>query len=101
MYFIAFFLQAKVHRVIPLKWVRGIDYENTFNHGLNRNKKYNAFYTNNPNAFDEHGIPNVNHVPDPNAHGRAFPNEGWYSCQIRKFKGNKIFDDHTQEKICI
>lgn len=91
MYFIAYFLQPKKHHVIPYKWVSGINYESIINNGINRNIKFRAFYTNNQDAFDEHGIPRPNYDPDANARGQIFPNDGWYFCQIRKFKVN-----HTQ-----
>lgn len=55
---------------------------------MNRNKKFRAFYTNDDNAFDDHGIPKVQYEIDMNAQGQIFPESGWYLCQIRKFKGN-------------
>lgn len=99
MYFIVFFLQIKQHRIIPYKWIRDINYESIINDGLNRNKQFYAFWTNDENAFDEHGVPKICYVPNWNARldalglasglasGLVFPNEGWYLCQIRKFKG--------------
>lgn len=95
MYFIVFFLQIKQHRVIPYKWILDINYESIINDGLNRNKQFYAFWTNDENAFDEHGVPKICYVPNWNARldarglasGLVFPNEGWYLCQIRKFKG--------------
>lgn len=92
MFFVAFFLQAKVHRVIP-HWIRGINYEDMINNGINRNLKFLAFYSDNQNVFDEHGVPLRSHVPDPNAQGVVFPNDGWYLCQVRKFKGGKLIFD--------
>lgn len=89
MYFIAFFVQTKNHRVVPFKWVRGINYENLINNGINRNLKFEAFYTSNPNAFNKHGIPKASFNPNPNANGTVFPNEGWYSCHLRKFNGTE------------
>lgn len=87
MYFVVFFLQTKRHYVIPYKWVQGIDYERIINNGLNKNLKFHAFWTDNKNAFDEHGVPRRNYTPDLNARGKVFPAAGWYLCQIRKFKG--------------
>lgn len=88
MYFVVFFLEVKQHRVCPFKWVRGLNYEHIVNNGLDRNRKFQAFWTNNDNAFDEHGVPKRNYIPDPTAFSLAFPNTGWYECKIRKFKGN-------------
>lgn len=91
MYFVVFIPQIKKHRVVPYKWVRGIDYERIINNGLNKNIKFHTFWTNDGNAFDEHGIPRNEYIPNPNATGTVFPNPGWYLCQIRKFKGIIIF----------
>lgn len=63
MYFIAFFLQEKTHRAVPYKWIRGIELERLINYGLNRNKKFNVFWTENVNAFDENGVPKSSYVP--------------------------------------
>lgn len=90
MYFTAFFLESREHRVIPYKWVRGINYENTINNGLYKNKQFRAFYTNDPNAFNSNEAPQTFYVPDPNASGTVFPNPGWYLCKLRKFKGIKV-----------
>lgn len=93
MYFVAFFLQVKKHFVVPYKWIRGLDYERLMNYGLNRNIKFHAFWTDDENAFDEHGVPRINYMPDLNACGTVFPAAGWYSCQIKKFKGIVIFSN--------
>lgn len=87
MYFVVFFLEIKWHYVVPFKWVKGINYEGMINYGLNRNKLFHAFYTNDANAFDQHGVPRKDYIPDPNAHGQSFPNAGWYTCKLRKFNG--------------
>lgn len=86
MYFVAFFLQAKKHCVIPFKWVQGLNYEYIVNNGVNRNIKFRAFWTDDKNAFDENGVPRINYVPNLNANGKVFPAAGWYLCQIRKIK---------------
>lgn len=88
MFFIAYFLQSGEHRVIPYKWLSGINYESLINNGLNRNRNFRAFYTNDKEAFGTHGVPKETYVPDPNAQGQMFPNAGWYLCRIRKFHGN-------------
>lgn len=91
MYFVVFFLQAKKHYVIPYKWVRDIDYERIIIYGVNKNIKFHAFGTNDENAFDDHGVPRSNYIPNPNAHGQVFPDDGWYLCHIRRFKGIIIY----------
>lgn len=90
MYFVAFFRCIKEHRVVPYTWVKGTNYEGMINDGLNRNKQFKAFYTNDPNAFDQHGVPRIDYPPDPNAPDAIFPNGGWYICQLRRFKGIQI-----------
>lgn len=87
MYFIAFILQIKENRVVPHKWTRGINYESAMNFGLNKNIRFHVFWTNDPNAFDEHGVPKIDYIPNPNACGTVFPAEGWYLCKVKKFKG--------------
>lgn len=82
------------------KWVQGINYESIINDGLNKNKKFHASYTNDRNAFDELGIPRANYMPDPNAHGHSFPNDGWYMCKLRKFKGiETIYENNLYSTI--
>lgn len=93
MYFIAFILQIKENRVVPYKWTRGINYEATINNGLNKNIKFHAFWTNDENAFDEHGLPKTNYIPNPNASGTVFPAEGWYLCQVKKVKGIDLIQE--------
>lgn len=68
-----------------------MNYEVLINNGINRNIKFHAFYTNDQNAFDEHGLPRIDFAPDPNANGGVFPNTGWYLCEVRKFKGIYLY----------
>lgn len=87
MYFIAYISQIKEHRVVPFRWTRGINYENTLNNGLNRNITFHTFWTRDPYAFDRDGVPKFSYAPDPNARGKKFPDDGWYECKVVKFKG--------------
>lgn len=94
MYFVVFLLQTKKHYVVPYRWIQGINYENIFNYGLNRNLKFHTFWTEDKNAFDEHDVPKKDYTPDLNAHGQVFPAAGWYLCHIRKFKGMFLFKNY-------
>lgn len=87
MFFIAFFIQTKEHRVVPYKWIRGVQYEQLINYGLNPHRKFNAFWTDNKDAFDENGVARCNYPVNLDANGTIFPNEGWYLCHIKRFKG--------------
>lgn len=61
--------------------------EGMINNGVNASIVFVVYYTQNRDAFQ-------NEIPrwdfKPNVHARfdcEFPNEGWYHCCIKKFKG--------------
>lgn len=87
MYFIVYILPIKELRVVPYRWTRGLNYEYAINNGVNRNVKISTFWTSDPVAFDLNGVPRIRYLPNFTASGQQFPAEGWYPCNIVKFKG--------------
>lgn len=59
------------------------------NQGVNSNQIFRVFWTDDPAAFLENGLPNPNFEPNVFASENGdFPKEGWYKSQIIKFRGN-------------
>lgn len=78
---------------MPHSWINGIDsqIESLINNGLNLNRKFKVFWSEIRDAFDAHNIPLASYKPvnssvNLNARECEFPQEGWYECQIRRFK---------------
>lgn len=86
-------VKTRVHLVVPHTWINGIKslIEGFMNNGVNSNRKFAVFWPDSPEAFDANGITLVTFEPtipynenDIDTHN--FPEEGWYHCQIRRFK---------------
>lgn len=89
MYFVVFIVGAKTNVVVPHSWIKEIDshLEHLINNGLNSNVKFDIFWSNNPQAFNNDGIPLGSYQPIAfNTCASQFPNEGWYKGQIKRFK---------------
>lgn len=62
------------------------------NNGVNSNRKFKSFWSDEQAAMNADGIPLASYMPirfDTCAmRGRVFkfPEEGWYECKIRRFK---------------
>lgn len=90
MFFIVYFIVPRIHKVVPHKWIIGISkhLEKFLNHGLNRNQKFAALWTDDPAAFDENDMPKVDYLPtNLTVTEDVFPNEGFYECHLVGFKG--------------
>lgn len=87
MYFIVYIIQSRQHVVVPYSWIRlNSHMENLINNGINSGLAFTVFYTNNPDAY-HNGVPRADYEPNVLATSVSqFPNEGWYTCYIRKFK---------------
>lgn len=99
MFFIVFFLEAVMHKVVPHTWIHGLSeqLEKFINFGLNKNQKFMAFYTDSADAFDDNGVPRPDFVPDFNlSHRNNFPAEGLYLCKLVKFRGKFYFSSLFQ-----
>lgn len=90
MFFGVFFLQPSVHVIIPKTWIQGIDdhWEKFVNFSLNHNQTFRCFYSQELNALDVQGQPNVNFVPNFELDLAEFPNEGCYFGKLIFFKQN-------------
>lgn len=81
--------QARCNVVVPHSWLNDIDshIENLINNGVNSNRKFKVFWSEKPAALDADGIPLASYKPVTlSAHRYKYPEEGWYECQIRRFK---------------
>lgn len=93
MYFVVFILQPRLNIVVPYTWISGVELHlQTFiNNGINSNRNFYVFWTNKPEAFDQHGNPRVGYAPNRLADiSNNFPSEGWYQCRIRRFHGKHM-----------
>lgn len=96
MYYIAFFKDFKKNKIVPKQWIKDIKLhkEKFINNSLNSAQTFISFYTNNPFAFDDDGVPNGNFAPDFNAPLRCNFQEGdllcgLYRIKLKAYKGNK------------
>lgn len=88
MYFVVFIIQTRRHVIVPHSWIKEINFhaENIINNGINHNRKFMVFWTDNPEAFIGQR-PLRNYAPNVFASTTSiFPDEGWYSCYIKRFK---------------
>lgn len=90
MCFIVYILETEQHVAVPYSWIElNCHMEGMINNGVNANIIFVVYYTLNQAAF-RNGIPRWDFQPNIHAHfNRQFPNEGWYHCRVKKFKGNK------------
>lgn len=66
MYFIAYFKDLKKRFIVPKQWVKDIKQhkEKFHNHSLNSVQTFVCFYTTEPTAFDDDGLPKGTVVPN-------------------------------------
>lgn len=93
MFFIAYFIDAKVHVIVPKTWVFEIDkhWEKFVNRSINRNQKFLCFYSEESDAtIYREGLgyePNGNFIADfslPKI--KDFPRKGLYEANLFHFK---------------
>lgn len=90
MFFVVYILNANTHVIIPKRWIYDIDrhWEKFINFSLNRNQTFLVFYSENTDAMDKQGRPNVDFAPDFNLGTNvAFPENGCYLAKLCRFKG--------------
>lgn len=92
MYFIVYICQTSRYVVVPYTWIQLNNFmEWMVNNGINSNITFEVFYTENPDAF-ENEVPRINFAPNVHASSESqFPNEGWYTCFIRRFHSMYYF----------
>lgn len=81
----------KRNRVVPHQWIKDVSQhlESFINNGLNNNQTSSVFWTDRTDAFDENGKPKHLFKPNVDAgYGYNFPEEGFYECQLVKFRCN-------------
>lgn len=92
-FMLAYFLKLKVNRVVPISWIHDVSshLEKFLNAGLNSAQTYTCFYTNNPEAFDEIGMPKNDFEPDFNVPFRTDLNgDGRFAVKLKVYKGEYI-----------
>lgn len=102
MYFIAFFKDLKKNLIVPKQWIKDIKLhkEKFYNNSLNRSQTFTCFYTDNPNAFDDDGLPIGNFVPnfDAKIHvGTQIDGDSLFRIQLVTYKG-KLKVDAVEKK---
>lgn len=93
MYYIAYFEDLKKSLVTPKQWIRDIKQhkEKFYNNSLNRSQTFYAFYTNNPNAFSDDGLPKNEFPPNFAANLRTDLNgDGLFKIKLKHCSGNTI-----------
>lgn len=90
MFFAVFFIQPSIHVIIPKTWILGIEdhWDKFVNDSINRNQIFRCFYSQEPNALNIHGQPNVDFAPNFEVDIAQFPNEGCYFGKLIFFKQN-------------
>lgn len=81
MYYLVYINQIRQLRVVPHSWIRELNthLEVFINDGVDSNRKFRVFWTNNPEAFDNTGTPRFGYRPNINAgFSSIFPNDGYY-----------------------
>lgn len=89
MYFVVFLLDIKKNITVPHTWIRNINchLESFINNGLNCNRNFYTFWTDDDEAFDNNGLPREEYPVNNEASERSiYPNEGWYQCRMKKFR---------------
>lgn len=94
MYYVAFFIDLKKNKIVPKQWIRNIKHhkEKFYNNGLNCTQIFTTFYTTNDNAFDEHGLPNVDYPPNFEANASTnLDGDGLFRINLKVYKGISYF----------
>lgn len=89
MYFIAHFLESRIHVIVPQTWVHAIDehWEKFINNSINKNQKFICFYSERPEAMIQ-GRPNDKFVPNFSLGlNHRFPEDGCYMANLLMYKG--------------
>lgn len=91
MYFVAHLIKPKIKVVIPDGWVYEVKKHlvKFVNRSLNHNQTFLVFFSDKPNALNDHGQPN-NEFPANFDLGIdvTFPNEGCYLANLLRCEGN-------------
>lgn len=92
MFYIAFFIHLNKNIIVPKQWIRDIKLhkEKFYNNSLNRSQTFKCFYTNDPCAFDDDGLPKGNFAPNFEAGMRDSFTEngdGLYSIKLQAYRG--------------
>lgn len=89
MYFVVFLKVLKKNIIVPKTWIKDLKKhkEKFMDLGLNGNQTYECFYTNDPEAFDEHDMPIKTYPPNFDLPFRRDLNgAGRFKVQLKKYR---------------
>lgn len=96
MYFIVYLENLRKNVILPKTWIKDIDdhMEKFLNYGLNTVQRFMCFYTKNELTFDPiNGSPYENYPANFDLPlNNTIDDEGFYTCQLKKFKSKYIKD---------
>lgn len=90
MYYIAFLKDLKKNFIVPKQWIKDIKLhkEKFYNKSLNSAQTFICFYTTNPAAFDDDGMPRGDFAPNFEERIREDLNgDGLYHIKLKAYKG--------------
>lgn len=93
MYYVAFFLDLKKNIIVPKQWIKDIklNKEKFYNYGVNCSQVFTCFYTNQPGAFDQDGLPNGEFHANFSARvSKTLDGDGLFRINLKTFKGTSI-----------
>lgn len=94
MYYIVFFEDLKKNWVVPKQWMKDIKShkEKFYNNSLNHVQTFICFYTTDPNAFDDSGLPKSDYIPKFDIQVRnALNGDGLFHVKLKAYKGKILF----------
>lgn len=104
MYYIVFFKDLNKSLIVPKLWLKDIKIhkEKFYNNSLNRAQTFVCFYTTNPMAFDDIGLPKGDFPPNFQERFRGDLNgDGLYLVKLKAYKGNKSLFKLQIMKLCV
>lgn len=89
-YIVAYFTKVKVNRIVPVKWIEGLEsqLERFWNGGLNSTQTFTCLFTNNDEAFDTLGVPKGCFEPNFDVPLRDdFNADGRFTIKLKAYRG--------------
>lgn len=83
-------MEPMVHVIVPITWIEDIDshWEKFVNESINRNQRFKVFYSQEADATDDFGWPDLSYVPNFTvAIDPQFPATGCYKAKLVAYKG--------------
>lgn len=90
MYFVVYVVGSNTLVIVPSSWIQDIDehLEKFINRSLNTAQRFVCFYTNDENAFESNGAPNMDYPANFNMPYRNdFDGPGCFIVRLKRFTG--------------